>query len=58
MNSTINTVTLEDEFRACPLCGYNDGFHTMLKRDHENNVVRWLFICPACHAIFDIGQIV
>ena len=56
MKITIHTVTLEEEFRSCPLCGYNDGFHTMLKRDQENNAVRWLFICPACHEIFDINQ--
>lgn len=57
MSDTIHTVVLEDEFRACPVCRYSDGFHTMLKRDTENDVVRWLFICPSCHEVFDIGQI-
>lgn len=57
MSDTIHTVVLEDEFRQCPVCRYRDGFHTMLKRDEENDVVRWLFICPSCHEIFDIGQI-
>jgi rRNA maturation endonuclease Nob1 len=56
MNSIIHAVTLGEEFRFCPLCGYEDGFHTMLKRDKENNIVRWLFICPACHEIFDVDQ--
>jgi uncharacterized Zn finger protein len=45
---------MENEFKICPSCGYEDGFHTMLKK--EGNVMRWLFICPSCQNIFDIGQ--
>lgn len=47
----ITPVTLKDEFKVCPACGYQDGFHTMLKK--ENRAVRLLLICPSCHAIFD-----
>jgi len=53
MADKINDVAFEDEFRVCPICGYKDGFHTMLKQDKE--MVKWLFICPSCHEIFDIG---
>jgi Zn finger protein HypA/HybF involved in hydrogenase expression len=53
MEKTIYKVTVEQEFRICPECGYTDGFHTMLKK--EAQAVKWLFICPACHKIFDIG---
>lgn len=50
----IHMITLEEEFKSCPLCNYQDGFHSMLQRDGEE--IRWLFICPSCHEVFDIGQ--
>jgi hypothetical protein len=53
MNYKINTMVMENEFKICPICGYKDGFHTMLKKDKDN--MKWLFICPSCHEIFDIG---
>ncbi len=54
MEETINRVQMGDEFRVCPLCGYEDGFHSMLKKQ-DNGSLKWLFICPSCHRIFDIG---
>lgn len=54
MNHNINLVDFHGEFKDCPLCGYRDGFHTMLLQ--ENDIKKWLFICPSCHEIFDIGQ--
>jgi uncharacterized Zn finger protein len=47
-------ITMENEFKVCPSCGYKDGFHSMLKK--EGDITKWLFICPSCHNIFDIGQ--
>jgi len=54
MTYPIHKVTLEEEFKICPLCKYPDGFHSMLHRDGEET--RWLFICPSCHEVFDIGR--
>jgi hypothetical protein len=54
MTYQIHTVKLEEEFKLCPLCNYRDGFHSMLKRDGEE--IRWLFICPSCHEVFDVGR--
>jgi hypothetical protein len=54
MTYQIHTVKLEEEFKLCPLCKYKDGFHSMLKRDKEE--IRWLFICPSCHEVFDVGR--
>jgi hypothetical protein len=54
MDNQIHPIKFEDEFKICPLCGYRDGFHSMLKRDGEE--IRWLFICPSCHQTFDIGR--
>ncbi|SDU55102.1 hypothetical protein [Desulfobacula phenolica] len=53
MDNKINSIVFDAEFRFCPICGYSDGFHTMLKQDKDR--LRWLFICPSCHEIFDIG---
>jgi transposase-like protein len=53
MDYEIKNVEIEEEFKVCPSCGYKDGFHSMFKR--EGGVTKWLFICPSCHEIFDIG---
>jgi hypothetical protein len=53
MNDEISQIKMEEEFRVCPSCGYKDGFHSMFKK--EDGVIKWLFICPECHKIFDIG---
>ena len=41
------------EFKKCPACGYEDGFHSMFRK--EDGKTRWLLICPECHQVFDIG---
>lgn len=46
-------IRFDGELRVCPECGYQDGFHTMLKA--RENGMKWLFICPSCHQVFDIG---
>lgn len=53
MEEHVTKVPFDKEFRICPSCGYPDGFHTMLKK--EGKSIKWLFICPNCHKIFDIG---
>lgn len=53
MEYAIQPVPVEDEFKICPECGYKDGFHSMFKK--EGNIFKWLFICPSCHSVFDIG---
>jgi hypothetical protein len=35
MDDKINDVVFDDEFRVCPICGFKDGSHTMLKQDKE-----------------------
>ena len=53
MKNNVHKIEVKDAFKVCPLCGYTDGFHSIFQADGE--VVRWLFICPACHETFDIG---
>ncbi len=53
MAEIVHQALFGNQFRVCPECGYQDGFHTMLKKEGEK--IKWLFICPSCHRIFDIG---
>ncbi|WP_022664914.1 hypothetical protein [Desulfospira joergensenii] len=53
MEVQINSLEMGEEFKICPSCGYKDGFHSMLKK--EGGKVKWMFICPSCHEVFDIG---
>lgn len=56
MDYEVQQVTVEDEFKVCPSCGYKDGFHSMLKKEQDR--FEWLFICPSCHEVFDVGYTV
>ncbi|MEE4241025.1 MAG: hypothetical protein V2I36_06135 [Desulfopila sp.] len=53
MHYEVQKVTVTEEFKQCPTCGYLDGFHSMLKPGKD----RWqvFFICPSCHDVFDVG---
>jgi ribosomal protein S27AE len=53
MDYEVKNVKMESEFKVCPTCGYKDGFHSMFNT--EDDITRWLFICPSCHDVFDIG---
>ncbi|MGA6924852.1 MAG: hypothetical protein WBY88_04160 [Desulfosarcina sp.] len=53
MEHEIEKIEMTDEFRICPACGYRDGFHSMFRKAGEKT--SWLFICPSCHKLFDIG---
>ncbi len=53
MKNEVEILDMEDEFKVCPSCGYEDGFHSMFKK--ESDTTKWLFICPSCHKVFDIG---
>jgi len=56
MDYDIIKVQLDGEFKICPSCGYKDGFHSMFRK--EGRKTKWLFICPSCHSVFDIGYTV
>lgn len=53
MDQDIQKIEMQDEFRVCPACGYEDGFHSMFNRQGDG--IGWLLICPSCHKRFDIG---
>ena len=52
MDYEIEKVETGEEFKVCPSCGYNDGFHSMFKK--EGDIMKWLFICPSCKRDFII----
>jgi transposase len=56
MYEEINFIEVKEDFKVCPVCGYQDGFHSMFERIQESNEFHWRFICPSCHKIFDIGM--
>lgn len=49
----IDRVELEGEFRVCPKCGYELGFHVSFMRAEEG--YRIILICPNCGARYDDG---
>jgi len=53
MNYEVISIDIDGEFKVCPSCGYKDGFHSMFMK--EVDATKWLFICPSCHSVFDIG---
>lgn len=44
-----------EEFRICPVCNYERGFHSSFKK--EDNKIKVIFICPNCGSSFDLGLI-
>jgi predicted RNA-binding Zn-ribbon protein involved in translation (DUF1610 family) len=46
-------VDLAEEFRICPQCGYELGFHSSFLQAEEG--YRIIFICPECGARYDVG---
>ena len=60
----IKNIRMEDEFRICPECGYELGFHTSFVNIHADKpepfkstteVYRLILICPECGARYDVG---
>jgi hypothetical protein len=64
VQNEITVTNVEGEFRVCPACGYDYGFHTsFLRVDAGKNspvkstreVYRVILICPECGARYDVG---
>lgn len=47
-------LTVEQEFRVCPSCDYERGFHAAFVRLPSGRFEVRL-ICPNCGAVYDIG---
>ncbi len=55
MTMEFSKIEVEETFKVCPNCGYEDGFHSMFQKIEGSNDFSWRFICPNCHKIYDIG---
>lgn len=64
VHNEITVCNVEDEFRVCPACGYDYGFHTSFLRVNAakdspvkstREVYRVILICPECGARYDVG---
>ena len=55
MKDEIKVIKVEQDFKVCPICGYQDGFHSVFDRINEGTEYGWILICPSCHTTFDIG---
>ena len=53
VSKEIEMIELVDEFRVCPACGYELGFHSSFLRSEEG--YRIILICPNCGARYDVG---
>jgi uncharacterized protein with PIN domain len=49
----ITKIELAEEFRICPQCGYELGFHSSFLQSVEG--YRIILICPECGARYDVG---
>ena len=53
VSEEIKRIELQEEFRICPACGYERGFHSSFLKDGEGH--RIILICPNCGARYDVG---
>jgi transcription elongation factor Elf1 len=53
VSKEIKKIKLEEEFKVCPACGYELGFHCSFLR--AENEYRIILICPDCGARYDVG---
>jgi hypothetical protein len=47
MDYEVKNVKMDAEFKVCPTCGYEDGFHSMFKKDEGSG----LFDCSLRRAL-------
>jgi transcription elongation factor Elf1 len=53
VSEEIKKIDLQDEFRVCPQCGYELGFHCSFLQGKAG--IRIILICPDCGARYDVG---
>ena len=48
---------MNGQFRICPECQYEGGFHLVLERTGRPNEAKLLLVCPNCGIGFDLGLV-
>ncbi len=54
VSEDIKKISLKEEFRICPECGYEFGFHNSFLKN-EAGKYQNILICPQCGARYDVG---
>ena len=55
ISEEIQDIKNVNEFRVCPSCGYEMGFHVSFLKNEESGNFKIVLICPNCGARFDVG---
>jgi hypothetical protein len=55
VSETVEKVDVKGEFRVCPACGYERGFHVSFLREGDSEDVAVVLICPGCGVRYDVG---
>ena len=53
----ISRVEVTGGLRACPMCGYQRGFHISFIARQDTNSLGLILVCAGCGERFDIGKI-
>ena len=52
----VEPVEVKDEFRVCPECGYERGFHVSFVRKPGAETFGLILICTGCGGRYDVGK--
>ena len=55
ISQDIKKVEVQQEFRQCPACDYQRGFHVSFVGS-PGQPLQLVLICPSCGARYDIGK--
>ena len=56
VSETIRAIDVKEEFRVCPNCDYQRGFHSSFISEGDGKQLRLVLICPSCGSRYEIGK--
>ena len=56
VSEQIEAVEVAGEFRVCPACDYQRGFHVSFISGGKKGALGLVLICPSCGARYEIGK--
>ena len=58
VSENIRAIDVDQEFRVCPSCEYQRGFHISFIPNADPKLLRLVLICPSCGARYEIGKLI